>query len=108
LGEVRYCFYLLPFEPLRLRPSEAMEKTFESLSDQLASLNKDVYFCEGEADDSARRLEALALGIEQAAFNEIGLFNTSQAAEGLTRDPGGNQIGTRLERLEALVAGERA
>ena len=42
------------------------------------------------------------------AFNEIGLFNTSQAAEGLTRDPGGNQIGTRLERLEALVAGERA
>ncbi|NKX17372.1 hypothetical protein HGG75_26790 [Ochrobactrum pseudogrignonense] len=26
LGEVRYCFYLLPFEPLRLRPSEAMEK----------------------------------------------------------------------------------
>lgn len=108
LGEVRYCFYLLPFEPLRLRPSEAMEKTFESLSDQLASLNKDVYFCEGEAGDSARRLEALALGIEQAAFNEIGLFNTSQAAEGLTRDPGGNQIGTRLERLEALVAGERA
>lgn len=108
LGEVRYCFYLLPFEPLRLRPSEAMEKTFESLTDQLAWLNKDVYFCEGVADDSAKRLEALALRIEQAAFNEIAIFNTSQAAEGLTRDPGENQIGTRLERLEALVAGRPA
>ncbi|KAA9367121.1 FUSC family protein [Ochrobactrum quorumnocens] len=105
LGEVRYCFYLLPFEPLQLRPSEALEKTFESLTDQLASLNKDVYFCEGVADSSAVRLEALALRIEQAAFNEIGLFNTSQAAEGLTRDPGENQIGTRLARLEALLAG---
>lgn len=105
LGEVRYCFYLLPFEPAGLRPSDAMEKTFESLTDQLASLNKDVYFCEGVADDSAKRLEALALRIEQAAFNETGHFNTSQAADGLTRDPGENHIGTRLARLEALVAG---
>jgi len=105
LGEVRYCFYLLPFEPARLRPSDAMEKTFESLTDQLASLNKDVYFCEGVADDSAKRLEALALRIEQAAFNETGHFNTSQAADGLTRNPGENHIGTRLARLEALVAG---
>jgi multidrug resistance protein MdtO len=105
LGEVRYCFYLLPFEPARLRPSPGMEKALESLSAQLASLNKDVYFFEGVADDGAARLEALAQRIERATFNAAGLFNTSQAPQGLPRDPGDNPIDTRLAHLEALVAG---
>jgi len=104
LGEVRYCFYLLPFEPAGLRPTAAFEKTFNSLTDQLASLNKEVYFCDESMPDVAQRLNALALRIQSGEPTWDSLLDDQATAENWLADQGEKQIGIRLTRLEALMA----
>lgn len=61
LEDVRYCFYLLPFEPSGLRPSPDVEKSFDVAADQLASLNREVYFSSETIPEAAARLTRLSL-----------------------------------------------
>lgn len=70
LDEVAYCFYLLPFEPPGLRPSPELEKTFGVAANQLASLNRAVYFSPSVIPDAAARLTRLSLQLKAAESQE--------------------------------------
>jgi len=108
LDEVRYCFYLLPFEPTALRPSAKLEKTFDGLADQLASLNKEVYFSAQVMPDAVERLNALSLHIKSDdAQSGIGLEEKACSAEEAENE-GADKIGKHLAHMEALLAGGKA
>ena len=108
LDEVRYCFYLLPFEPAALRPSEKLEKTFDGFADQLASLNKEVYFSDQVMPDAVERLNALSLRIKSDGIqSEISLEKQAYSAEDAENE-GANKIDKHLAHMEALLAGGKA
>lgn len=108
LDEVRYCFYLLPFEPAALRPSPKLEKTFDGFVDQLASLNKEVYFSEAVIPDAVERLNALSLRIKSDDMqSEILLEKQADFAE-KAENEGASKIDKHLAHMEALLAGGKA
>lgn len=103
LGEVRYCFYLLPFEPAGLRPSAELEKTFRGVADQLASLNKEVYFSYEAVPEVAGRLKALSSQI-LSDRNEGDFILEKQANSAIEAgNTGVNKIDMHLAHLEALL-----
>ncbi|MFC4625928.1 FUSC family protein [Daeguia caeni] len=108
LGEVRYCLYLLPFEPKALRPPENMVKAFQSISRQLASLSKDVYFSSEKLDNLNMRLLSVSQHIQSFALagNNVPANQTDTAHR--DANAGDMEIVKRLGRLETLVAGSRA
>lgn len=60
LADVRYCFYLLPFEPSALRPESAIIRSLQYYADILASVCRDVYFCEEEMPEIVERLQSIS------------------------------------------------
>lgn len=108
LEEVRYCFYLLPFEPAGLRPSPELEKTFTIAADQLASLNKEVYFSSEAIPDAAMRLNILSaqlgtVGIqgEKLSADPVGPIEAMEIA-------GTKQIDMHLTHLETALTDGKA
>ncbi|WP_273728238.1 FUSC family protein [Brucella gallinifaecis] len=107
LDEVHYCFYLLPFEPAGLRPSAELEKTFTIAADQLASLNKEVYFSSEAIPDAAARLNMLS-----AQLGAVGMQGENVAADQVSplegkEIAGTKQINMHLTHLEtALMDGK--
>ncbi|MCL7999839.1 hypothetical protein M8994_16490 [Brucella sp. 21LCYQ03] len=108
LDEVRYCFYLLPFEPTALRPSAKLEKTFDGFADQLASLNKEVYFSAQFMPDAVERLNALSLRIKTDDA-QSGILPEEQAGSAEeAENEGADTIDKHLAHMEALLAGGKA
>lgn len=108
LDEVRYCFYLLPFEPSALRPSSKLRAIFQTTSEQLSLLNREIYFSTVPIPEAAERLEHLSLKIaaleEQSQFNQEATNHPIDASESL----GTKQINMHLTHLESALAGGRA
>ncbi len=103
LNEVRYCFYLLPFEPSGLRPS-AKRKTFNVAVDQLASLNKDVYFSSEAIPDAVARLNVLSLQIGSIGRQEEALSDDTTSLVAEVKTAGAKQIDMHLTHLERALA----
>ncbi|MFD1200083.1 FUSC family protein [Brucella gallinifaecis] len=103
LGEIRYCFYLLPFEPAGLRPSEKLEKTFRGFADQLASLNKEVYFSCDSQPGAVERLNAISMhiGSEQRQDKFAPKEQTDTATGAGNTET--SKIDMHLAHLEALL-----
>jgi len=104
LNEVRYCFYLLPFEPSGLRPSAKLEKTFNVAVDQLASLNKDVYFSSEAIPDAVARLNVLSLQIGSIGWQEEALSDDTTSLVAEVKTAGAKQIDMHLTHLERALA----
>lgn len=104
LDEVRYCFYLLPFEPSGLRPSPELEKTFNVAADQLASLNKDVYFSSEAIPDAAARLQILSSQLGSIGKQGEDLSDDRAFPVADIKTAGAKQIDMHLTHLEAVLA----
>jgi multidrug resistance protein MdtO len=103
LDEVRYCLYLLPFEPNGLRPSPELEKTFSVAADQLASLNKEVYFSSEAIPGAAARLNSLSLQLGSAGRSGEGLCGNQTSLDVDLKSAGAKQIEMHLTRLEMAL-----
>lgn len=104
LDEVRYCFYLLPFEPSGLRPPPELEKTFNVAADQLASLNKDVYFSSEAIPDAAARLKTLSSQLGSVGKQGEDLSDDRAFPVADIKSAGAKQIDMHLTHLEAVLA----
>lgn len=107
LDEVSYCFYLLPFEPPGLRPSPELEKTFGVAANQLASLNRAVYFSSSVIPDAAARLTRLSLQLKAAESQEE--WPSGESPPVTTMETGAAEpIDMHLTHLETALADARA
>ena len=107
LSDVRYCFYLLPFEPASLRPSDKLEKTFDGFVDELASLNKEVYFSGEIMPDAVERLNALSSHIKSDDMQSEILPEDQTIPAEEADTVGATKIDQHLAHMEALLAGGR-
>lgn len=108
LDEVRYCFYLLPFEPSGLRPSSELEKTFDVAVTQLASLNREVYFSSEAIPDAAERLNILSAQLGSVGVQGDGLSADQTPPVAGVEDIGAKQIDMHLTHLETALADGKA
>lgn len=98
LGEVRYCLYLLPFEPAALRPDTKVKQAFQHYTDRLATLGRDVYFSDTEMPEIVERLKLLSVRLRE--FNPAGPVTPAALNEiELER-----RIAVQVTDLETLVA----
>ncbi|QWK81060.1 MULTISPECIES: FUSC family protein [Brucella/Ochrobactrum group] len=104
LDEVRYCFYLLPFEPPGLRPSPELEKTLSVATDQLASLNKEVYFSDEIIPDAVTRLSILSSQLGSICKQGEGLSDDRASPVASVKSTGAEKIDMHLTHLEAILA----
>ena len=108
LDEVRYCFYLLPFEPSGLRPSSELEKTFDVAVTQLASLNREVYFSSEAIPDAAERLNILSAQLGSVGVQGDGLSADQTPLVAGVENTGAKQIDMHLTHLETALADGKA
>ncbi len=102
LGEVRYCFYLLPFEPTALRPTPAQEQAYRSCVDVLATLNKEIYFSAENMTDFSVRLHVLS---ERILSNESPQDRPPEIVANTRPDnPERRPIEMQISQLEIIVA----
>lgn len=104
LGEVRYYFYLLPFEPSGIRLSRENTQACRYYVDKLALLSRDIYFSQDEMSDIAARLNNIAQNVLtnnltiDHVLKEDDISTLSQSNKGL------KHIDMQVTRLEMLVA----
>ncbi len=98
LGEVRYCLYLLPFEPAALRPGTKVKQAFQYYTDRLATLGRDVYFSDTEMPETVERLKLLSVRLRE--FNSTGPV-TPAALDEIELE---RRIAVQVADLETLVA----
>ena len=60
LGEVKYCLYLLPFEPGSLRPDQPRYFLYKKMVEDILDLNKAVYFSTQTMAEAVEQLEDLS------------------------------------------------
>lgn len=107
LDEVRYCFYLLPFEPPGLRPPPEVEKSLDAATGRLASLNRDVYFSSEVMPEAAARLARLSLQLGTADEQEKEPSPDDTPVVMTTGTPAVEPIDMHLTHLETALADGR-
>ena len=107
LEEVRYCFYLLPFEPKDLRPSPERENALLIAANKLASLNKHVYFSAEAMPDAATTLNSLSSQLEEPRpSGEVSVRDPSSSGSDM-ETAGTMEIQRHLTDLEASLQNSR-
>lgn len=101
LADVRYCYYLLPFEPHHLRPSPQMTKAGKQYTKTLSDIGQAIYFGNTPMPEVAGRLRRLANHLE--TYN---LKNTKPTPPAETVGHYPNQhVAAQLAELEILLTG---
>lgn len=101
LADVRYCYYLLPFEPHHLRPSQQMAEAGNQYTKALSDIGQAIYFTQSPMPEVAGRLRRLANHLE--TYN---LKNTKPKPPAETVGHYQNQhVAAQLADLEILVTG---
>ncbi|WP_439273450.1 FUSC family protein [Pseudochrobactrum sp. HB0163] len=106
LGEVRYCFYLLPFEPASLRPTTDQQQAYRKYTDVLATLNREICFSAENMSDFSERLHILS----QRILNKQPIAGTNPHSD--NNQPASSQpdnltpqiIAEQITELETMIA----
>ena len=107
LQDVRYCFYLLPFEPSALRPSAEREGALLFAANKLASLNKHVYFSAEAMPDAVARLNSLSSQLERSRTPGESSVRDPSSSVSDTETAGIMQIHSHITDLEAALQDSR-
>lgn len=104
LGDVRYCLYLLPFEPRGLRPTPEQEKLYREMEGELATLGKEVYFSKEELSEISARLNSLSDKIITSGMEGSMPPETNEDLIGSASQAQQKNIAMHVNHLELIVA----
>lgn len=101
LAYIRYCYYLLPFEPHHLRPSPQLIEAGTYYTNTLSSLSQAIYFSNNPMPEVAGRLQRLANHLQTYNLEKI---KPIPPAETVGAYPN-QHIAAQLSNLEILLTG---
>lgn len=101
LDDVRYCYYLLPFEPNHLQPSHELARIGLFYTDRLSNLARAIYFSDTAMPEVSGRLSRLANRLHD--YN-LATEHQTPPAEFVGNYPN-KHIAAQLGSLEILVTG---
>ncbi|MFK4826084.1 FUSC family protein [Paenochrobactrum sp. BZR 588] len=102
LADVRYSYYLLPFEPHHLRPAQKVAEVGMHYTDGLSTLAQAIYFTDTTMPEVASRLHRLANHLQN--YNLKPAPNPTPPAETVGHYQNAH-IAAQLADLEILVTG---